>query len=1004
MMSASRFAKLQSLQKMTEMQEFLEFIAKEENFLSARPVVSLMDKWCSRLPDPRLHSIGVWDDVVTNRDVYMNKILRKFETVGAEERSEFNLADIKDRFLQHKVQLKLHLANAAKEQANYPVANKYLKEALTMMPQDDDNLQISWSHTYAKVHHRKAKTLTAHESVDTALLVAKQLDKLTSSKILESEPLRGLKHHILRSNTFDILTKALSTDGGVVFTTLDTNKKVELARLCGVNASDSSKKIVSQLMTRSFVSLQSAIKAAKSTEEEGKKPAASSSGIVQATMAMVNFCDNCLKKKEEDAGSPIEVDTKLFPGIVVRYMLKAMCYSSDEARQKFPRLLQIVELYPDTLQAFIKKAADVPPWMFIGWINQMVAILDKREGKAVHAILKELARTYPQALWYPFKISSEEFVFEDSDDGKANQETVKGLQVALDNPLLNNFIAALEQLSNPEMVFKDWYDGPMRQLLEDKNKRNNLQAIKECFGDMFRRLMDSSSQTEGTEFGPFRKRFAKEFASELQKVFGKEGEKLKEVKLSHFSNWCREIQGKMAAHRARVPAPGNLKEYSPWLFRFQSSEYTHTLEIPGQYTGRTKPLPEYHVKIAGFDERVLVLSSMRKPKRLIIRGDNEKDYMFLVKGGEDLRLDQRIEQLFGLMNDVMADDPACSQRGLRLRTYQVIPMTPRVGLIEWIDNTKPFKDVLLGAMTSGEHEHYSGTYGPAFCHKNWIAKFKGDPNAPNRFYGEMYKKANRTETERNFKQKIGLVPWDLLRRAFMQLSVSPEAFLTLRGHFASSHACLCICQYILGIGDRHLSNFMVDMETGGMIGIDFGHAFGSATQFLPVPELMPFRLTRQFVNLMLPLKESGTLKNVMVHTLRALRNNHELLLNTMDVFIKEPSLDWQVFARKQAKTQGINTGEEDAAWYPKQKVQSARKKLEGFNPAYVMRDDLQLGHKNQTWYKQMESVCLGDETVNVRAREPESGLSVESEVACLMDHAMDPNVLGRTYIGWEPWM
>lgn len=28
------------------------------------------------------------------------------------------------------------------------------------------------------------------------------------------------------------------------------------------------------------------------------------------------------------------------------------------------------------------------------------------------------------------------------------------LQVALDNPLLNDFIAALEQLSNPEMVFK----------------------------------------------------------------------------------------------------------------------------------------------------------------------------------------------------------------------------------------------------------------------------------------------------------------------------------------------------------------------------------------------------------------------------------------------------------------------------------------------------------------------------------------------------------------------
>ncbi|KAL9956083.1 hypothetical protein ACROYT_G037506 [Oculina patagonica] len=1005
MLSASRSAKLHSLQKMTEMQEFLEFIAEEENFSSVLPVVSLLDKWCSRLPDPRLHSISVWDDLVTNRVLYMNKILRKFETVGAEERSGLNLVDIKDRFLQHEIQLKLHLANAAKEQTNYPVANKYLKEALTMIqvmtPQDDDNLQISWSHTYAKVHQRKAQTLTAVEAVDTALLVAKQLDELSASRILEIEPLRGLQHHILRSNTFDILTKAISTDGGVVFTTMDNNKKADLARLCGVNTSESPKKIVSQLMTRSFVSLQSAIKAAKTAEENCKRPEASS-GIVQATMAMVNFCDKCLRKKEEDAGQPIEVDTKLFPGIVVRYMLKAMCYSSDEARQKFPRLLQIVELYPNTLEAFIKKAADVPSWMFIGWINQMVAILDKKEGKAVHAILQEITQTYPQALWYPFKISSEQFVFEDNKDGKANQETVKRLQMSLDNPLLNDFIAALEQLSNPEMIFKDWCDGPMKQLLENKDKRGNLQAIKECFEDMFRRLFDSSSQSQANEFGPFRKRFAKDFASEVQKVFGKGGEKLKEVK--HFSKLCQDINMKMAAHRARVPPPGNLKEYSPWLFRFQSSDYTHTLEIPGQYTGRSKPLPEYHVKIAGFDERVLVLSSIRKPKRLIIRGDDEKDHMFLVKGGEDLRLDQRIEQLFGLMNDVMADDPACSQRGLRLRTYQVIPMTPRVGLIEWMNNTKPFKEVLQNAMTKNEHEHYVGKNGPAFCHRNWIAKFKGDPNVAIRFYGEMYKRANRTEAERNFKQKVGLVPWDLLRRAFTQLSVSPEAFLTLRSHFASTHACLCICQYILGIGDRHLSNFMVDMETGGMIGIDFGHAFGSATQFLPVPELMPFRLTQQFVNLMLPLKESGTLQNVMVHTLRALRNNHELLLNTMDVFIKEPSLDWQVFARKQAKTQGINTDEKDAAWYPKQKVKCARKKLEGFNPAYVMRDDLQLGHKNYPWYNQMKSVCLGDGAVNVRAREPESGLSVECQVACLVDHAMDPNVLGRTYQGWEPWM
>ena len=75
--------------------------------------------------------------------------------------------------------------------------------------------------------------------------------------------------------------------------------------------------------------------------------------------------------------------------------------------------------------------------------------------------------------------------------------------------------------------------------------------------------------------------------------------------------------------------------------------------------------------------QVLVMSSIRKPKRVTIRGNDEREYMFLVKGGEDLRQDQRIEQLFAIMNDIFTQDAACRQRHLELRTYQVVPMTPR---------------------------------------------------------------------------------------------------------------------------------------------------------------------------------------------------------------------------------------------------------------------------------------------------------------------------------------
>lgn len=57
---------------------------------------------------------------------------------------------------------------------------------------------------------------------------------------------------------------------------------------------------------------------------------------------------------------------------------------------------------------------------------------------------------------------------------------------------------------------------------------------------------------------------------------------------------------------------------------------------------------------------------------------------------------------------------------------------------------------------------------------------------------------------------------------------------------------------------------------------------------------MPFRLTRQFVNLMMPVKEWGLIYSVMVHALRAYRADPDLLISTMDVFVKEPSLDWKV--------------------------------------------------------------------------------------------------------------
>lgn len=49
--------------------------------------------------------------------------------------------------------------------------------------------------------------------------------------------------------------------------------------------------------------------------------------------------------------------------------------------------------------------------------------------------------------------------------------------------------------------------------------------------------------------------------------------------------------------------------------------------------------------------------------------------------------------------------------------------------------------------------------------------------------------------------------------------------------------------YILGLGDRHVQNILIDYKTAEVIHIDFGICFEQAL-ILRIPELVPFRLSR----------------------------------------------------------------------------------------------------------------------------------------------------------------
>ena len=57
-----------------------------------------------------------------------------------------------------------------------------------------------------------------------------------------------------------------------------------------------------------------------------------------------------------------------------------------------------------------------------------------------------------------------------------------------------------------------------------------------------------------------------------------------------------------------------------------------------------------------------VIMSKQRPRKCTMVGSNGRKYPYLLKGHEDLRQDERVMQLFGLVNTLLANDRECSRR------------------------------------------------------------------------------------------------------------------------------------------------------------------------------------------------------------------------------------------------------------------------------------------------------------------------------------------------------
>jgi len=230
-------------------------------------------------------------------------------------------------------------------------------------------------------------------------------------------------------------------------------------------------------------------------------------------------------------------------------------------------------------------------------------------------------------------------------------------------------------------------------------------------------------------------------------------------------------------------------------------------------------------------------------------------------------------------------------------------------------------------------------------------------------------------------------------------SQTAETWLDRRTNYTRSLAVMSMVGYILGLGDRHCSNLMVDRQTGKIVHIDFGDCFEVAMHREKLPERIPFRLTRMLVNAMGVSGSEGNFRSTCQNVISVLRENKESLMAVLEAFVYDPLISWRLLTPNKAKDdqsnvvndKGITMEEDlDSPNMTKERVKLEKEAESNIAEERLSKRAIQITNRIQN--KLTGKDFLPNETLNT-----------EQQVDRLIKHATDVENLSQCYLGWSPY-
>ena len=305
------------------------------------------------------------------------------------------------------------------------------------------------------------------------------------------------------------------------------------------------------------------------------------------------------------------------------------------------------------------------------------------------------------------------------------------------------------------------------------------------------------------------------------------------------------------------------------------------------------------ITISTFLDDVLILNSIIRPRKINVRGSDGRVYGLLCKPKDDLRKDQRLMEFNAMINRSLKRDAESSKRRLYIKTYAVTPLNETCGLIEWVDNLKTFREILIQIYTQ----------------KGIKTDWSEIRLLVNEASSDIKKLPVFTDVLLN-KFKPAFHEW------FVEMFPEPSAWFSARLKYTRSCAVMSIVGHALGLGDRHTENILFEEGNGGTFHVDFNCLFDKGLTF-EKPELVPFRLTHNMIDAFGAYGYDGPFRKSCELTLEILRQNEDTLMTILETFLYDPTTDF-IGKKKKSIANVPNT--------PEEVLESVRNKVRGLLP------------------------------------------------------------------------